>query len=109
MPKLLSKFNDWYFAADPATKLSFNLLCTCFTYFLINAINPLLIKMIVDFLVTSLMMMALGVFSLHVIAGPNRLMLPVYKVLYRLTGNPFYLNPLSHTPTQEQEHTDVNK
>lgn len=88
---LLKKYNDWHKGLSPVSSLSFNVLAVLAAYTVLTIVlPPFWIKFFWDTVVLVVLFVALGVFLWHQMFGVAGVMQPLYKLLYRITGDEYY-------------------
>lgn len=88
---LLNKFTDWYEKLSPVSSLSFKVVAVACLYTLLTIVlPPFWIKLFWDTVVWLVLFIALGVFLWHETVGVAAVMQPLYKLLYRITGDEYY-------------------
>lgn len=106
----LKKLVNWFAKTEPITALSAKVVAFSSLYILLSAVvPPKWTAMLYESVFFVLMIAAMGSLALHVVLGPMKALKPMYSILYRITGNEFYLDPFNYQPpVTVEEVKDVN-
>lgn len=87
------------------SKLAINILCLTLSYGLLTNIVPVAYTLwFWQVLVSTMFLLAAGVFVWHETIGEAKLMKPLYELLHRITGDAYYKKLFDKNLPSEVEH-----